>query len=77
VDNKAVMMILFSKQIRGIYEYSFEAGWGLSEEGWEKLDRLSDVSLLQKLFALATVDNPETTFWRWRKHVFETAWYLI
>jgi len=63
--------------LRGIYEYSFEAGWGLSEEGWEKLDRISDVSLLQKLFALATVDNHETTFWRWRKHVFETAWHLI
>lgn len=63
--------------LRGIYEYSFEAGWGLSEEGWEKLDRLSDVALLQKLFALATVDNHETTFWRWRKHVFETAWHLI
>ena len=71
-SNKAV-----NEYLRGIYEYSFEAGWGLSEEGWEKLDRLSDVALLQKLFALATVDNHETTFWRWRKHVFETAWHLI
>ena len=57
--------------LRGIYKYSFDAGWGLSAEGWQKLDQIKDVTLLKSLFALATVDNHEITFWRWRKHIFE------
>lgn len=63
--------------LKGIYKYSFEAGWGLSAEAWENLDCISDLALLQELFALAAVDNPETTFWRWRKHIFETAGQII
>ena len=57
--------------LRGIYEFSFDAGWGLSAEGWQKLDQIKAVPQLKNLFALAIVDNHETTFWRWRKHIFE------
>lgn len=58
--------------LKGIYNYSFEAGFGVSEKGWATIDKLTDLEILKYLFALATVDNNEITFWRWRKHIFET-----
>ena len=58
--------------LKGIYEYSFETGFGVSEKGWAAIDKLTDLEILKYLFALATVDNNEMTFWRWRKHIFET-----
>ncbi len=58
--------------LKGIYTYSFEAGFGVSEKGWAAIDKLTDLEILKYLFVLATVDNNEMTFWRWRKHIFET-----
>jgi hypothetical protein len=58
--------------LQGIYEYSFETGFGVSEKGWKAIDKLTDLEVLKYLFVLSTVDNNEMTFWRWRKHIFET-----
>jgi hypothetical protein len=57
---------------KGIYEYSFHAGFGVSEKGWATIDKLTDLNTLKYLFVLATVNNNEMSFWRWRKHIFET-----
>jgi hypothetical protein len=66
-ENKTVEAYL-----KGIYEYSFEAGFGVSEKGWKAIDKLTNLETLKYLFVLATVNNNEMTFWRWRKHIFET-----
>jgi hypothetical protein len=58
--------------LKGIYEYSFEAGFSVSEKGWKAIDKLTNLETLKYLFVLATVNNNEMTFWRWRKHIFET-----
>jgi hypothetical protein len=58
--------------LKGIYEYSFHAGFGVSEQGWERIDTLKDLNILKYLYVLATVNQSERTFWRWRKHIFET-----
>jgi hypothetical protein len=58
--------------LKGIYSYSYEAGFGVSEKGWAAIDKLTDLEILKYLFVLATVNNNEITFWRWRKHIFET-----
>ena len=58
--------------LKEIYQYSFKAGFGVSEKGWKAIDALQDISILKYLFALASINNDEMTFWRWRKHIFET-----
>ena len=58
--------------LKEIYQYSFKAGFGVSEKGWKAIDALQDISILKYLFALASINNNEMTFWRWRKHIFET-----
>jgi hypothetical protein len=58
---------------KGIYQYSFENGFGVSENGWKVIDDLEDSDILKHLFILSVVDNNERSFSRWRKHIFETA----
>ena len=58
--------------LKEIYDYSFQAGFGVSEKGWKTIDALTDLDILKYLFVLASINNNEMTFWRWRKHIFET-----
>jgi hypothetical protein len=64
---------------KGIYEYSFEAGFGISEDAWTAIDSLDNCEILKYLFMLSMVDNNEKTFWRWRMHIFETpeTWFYL
>ncbi len=58
--------------LKEIYAYSFDVGFGVSKKGWSAVDAQTNLTILKYLFALASVDNNEMTFWRWRKHIFET-----
>ena len=42
------------------------------ESAWARTDQTQDVEILKRLLALAAVDNQERSFWRWRKHIFES-----
>lgn len=58
--------------LKEIYHYSFKSGFGVSEKGWNVIDTQTNLTILKYLFVLASIKNNETTFWQWRKHIFET-----
>ena len=58
--------------LQKLNKYTFDAGFGISESAWAQIDQTKDIAILKRLLALAAVDNQERSFWRWRKHIFET-----
>jgi hypothetical protein len=58
--------------LQKLNQYTFDAGFGISESAWAQIDQTRDIEILKRLLALAAVDNQERSFWRWRKHIFET-----
>lgn len=74
IDQYPIVFELKSVDIylQRLNKYTFEAGFGIGESAWAQLDQTKDIEVLKRLLALAAVDNQERSFWRWRKHIFET-----
>lgn len=53
-------------------KYTFDIGFGISERAWARIDQTQDVEILKRLLALAGANNQERSFWRWRRHIFES-----
>ena len=55
-----------------IWDASHQSGFALHEEAWAAIDALRDKMVLKCLLGLASVENNEMNFWRWRLHIMES-----